>query len=247
MIDNLFSLKGKQILVTGASSGIGRATAIECSKAGAKVILLGRNIDRLSETLSQCDGEGNSLIQCDLADLDSLSEKLNNIPELDGVVHNAGVNTKYLVKNLSKEKIDGIFHINYYAPVLMTQMFLKKKILKKNASLVFISSISASLGAISNSVYASSKGAMNSFVRSLALEIAPRGMRANVIQPGMIETPILSAYAMSEELEAFKNSSPLGHPGEPIDIANGCVYLLSDASKFVTGSVFTIDGGITLR
>lgn len=242
-----FSLKGKRVLITGASSGIGRATAIECSKAGAKVILLGRNIDRLNETLSQCDGEGHSLIQCDLADLDSLSEKLNNIPELDGVVHNAGVNTKYLVKNLSKEKIDGIFHTNYYAPVLMTQMFLKKKILKKNASLVFISSISASLGAISNSVYASSKGALNSFVRSLALEIAPRGMRANVIQPGMIETPILSAYAMSEELEAFKNSSPLGHPGEPTDIANGCVYLLSDASKFVTGSVFTIDGGITLR
>lgn len=242
-----FSLKGKRVLITGASSGIGRATAIECSKAGAKVILLGRNIDRLNETLSQCDGEGHSLIQCDLADLDSLSEKLNNIPDLDGVVHNAGVNTKYLVKNLSKEKIDEIFHTNYYAPVLMTQMFLKKKILNKNASLVFISSISASLGAISNSVYASSKGAMNSFVRSLALEIAPRGMRANVIQPGMIETPILSAYAMSEELEAFKNSSPLGHPGEPIDIANGCVYLLSDASKFVTGSVFTIDGGITLR
>jgi len=247
MKDNPFSLEGKQILVTGASSGIGRATAIECSKAGAKVILLGRNIDRLNETLSQCDGEGHSLIQCDLADLDSLSEKLNKIPELDGVVHNAGVNTKYLVKNLSKEKIDGIFHTNYYAPVLMTQMFLKKKILKKNASLVFISSISASLGAISNSVYASSKGAMNSFVRSLALEIAPRGMRANVIQPGMIETPILSAYAMSEELEEFKNSCPLGHPGEPTDIANGCVYLLSEASRFVTGSIVTIDGGLTLR
>ena len=247
MSNNFFSLNNKYILITGASSGIGRATAIECSKAGAKVILLGRNIDRLNETLSQCNGEGHSIIQCDLSDLDSLSEKLNNIPELDGVVHNAGVNTKYLVKNLSKEKIDGIFHTNYYAPVLMTQLFLKKKILKKNASLVFISSISASLGAISNSVYASSKGAMNSFVRSLALEIAPRGMRANVIQPGMIETPILNAYAMSEELETFKNSSPLGHPGEPTDIANGCVYLLSDASKFVTGSVFTIDGGITLR
>ena len=126
-------------------------------------------------------------------------------------------------------------------------MFLKKKKLKKNASLVFISSISASLGAISNSVYASSKGALNSFVRSLALEIAPRGMRANVIQPGMIETPILKAYAMAEELENFKNSSPLGHPGRPEDIAYGCVYLLSDASLFVTGSVITIDGGITLR
>ena len=244
---NSFSLEGKTILVTGASSGIGRATAIECSKAGAKVILLGRSLERLNETLSNCVGEGHCIIQCDLGDLDSFSEKFSNIPALDGVVHNAGVNTKYLVKNLSKEKIDGIFHTNYYAPVLMTQLFLKKKILKKNSSLVFISSISASLGAISNSVYASSKGALNSFVRSLALEIAPRGMRANVIQPGMIETPILSAYAMSEELENFKKSSPLGHPGEPNDIAYGCVYLLSDVSKFVTGSFFTIDGGITLR
>ena len=244
---NPFSLEGKTILVTGASSGIGRATAIECSEAGAKVILLGRSVERLNETLANCVGENHCLIQCDLADLDSFSEKFSNIPELDGIVHNAGVNTKYLVKNLSKEKIDGIFHTNYYAPVLMTQMFLKKKILKKNASLVFVSSISASLGAVSNSVYASSKGALNSFVRSLALEIAPRGMRANVIQPGMIETPILSAYAMSEELEAFKNSSPLGHPGEPEDIAYGCIYLLSDASKFVTGSVMTIDGGVTLR
>ena len=244
---NPFSLEGKTILVTGASSGIGRATAIECSEAGAKVILLGRSVERLNETLANCVGENHCLIQCDLADLDSFSEKFSNIPELDGIVHNAGVNTKYLVKNLSKDKIDGIFHTNYYAPVLITQMFLKKRVLKKNASLVFVSSISASLGAISNSVYASSKGALNSFVRSLALEIAPRGMRANVIQPGMIETPILSAYAMSEELEALKNSSPLGHPGEPEDIAYGCIYLLSDASKFVTGSVMTIDGGVTLR
>lgn len=247
MIDNPFSLESKHILVTGASSGIGRSTAIECSKAGAKVILLGRNVDRLNDTRSNCFGEGHCVIQCDLSELDALPEKLIDIPELDGVVHNAGVNTKYLVKNLSKEKIDGIFHTNYYAPVLMTQMFLKKKILKKNASLVFISSISASLGAISNSVYASSKGALNSFVRSLALEIAPRGMRANVIQPGVIETPILSAYAMAEDMESFKNSSPLGHPGEPADIANSCIYLLSEASKFVTGSIFTIDGGITLR
>ena len=246
-MNNLLSLVGKTILVTGASSGIGKATAILCAKAGAKVILLGRNLERLNETLACCEGDGHTIIQYDLSNLDDLAETFKDIPELDGVVHNAGVNTKYLVKNLSKEKIDHIFHTNYYAPVLMTQLFLKKKILKKNASLVFISSISASYAAISNSVYASSKGALNSFVRSLALEIAPRGMRANVIQPGMIETPILSAYAMAEELDSFKNSSPLGHPGKPKDIAFYCVCLLSDASDFVTGSILTIDGGITLR
>ena len=246
-MSNPFSLEGKTILVTGASSGIGKATAIECSKAGAKVILLGRNLDRLNEALACCEGDGHTIIQYDLSNLDDLAETFNNIPELDGVVHNAGVNTKYLVKNLSKEKIDHIFYTNYYAPVLMTQLFLKKKKLKKNASLVFISSISSSFASVSNTVYGSSKGALNSFMRSLAMEIAPRGMRANVIQPGMIETPILSAYAMAEELDSFKNSSPLGHPGEPNDIAYGCIYLLSEASKFVTGSIITIDGGITLR
>lgn len=247
MNNSVFSLDGKTILVTGASSGIGQATAIACSKAGAKVILLGRNLERLNETLASCEGNGHSVIQYDLNNLDDLTETFNDIPELDGVVHNAGVNTKYLVKNLSKEKLDHIFHTNYYAPVLMTQLFLKKKKLKKNASLVFISSISTSFAAVSNSAYASSKGALNSFMRCLAMEIAPRGMRANVIQPGMIETPILNAYAMAEELDRFKNSSPLGHPGEPNDIAYGCVYLLSEASKFVTGSIITIDGGITLR
>lgn len=246
-MNNPFLLEGKTILVTGASSGIGRATAIECSKAGAKVVLTGRNQEKLNETLSVCEGLGHLLIRCDLSDLNALSERLTDIPELDGIVYNAGVNTKYLVKNLTQDKIDEIFHVNYYAPVLMTQMFLKKKRLKRNASIVFISSISTSFAAISNSVYASSKGALNSFMRCLAMEIASRGMRANVIQPGMIETPILKAYAMAEELTEFKNSSPLGHPGEPEDIAYGCIYLLSDASKFVTGSVMTIDGGVTLR
>ena len=246
-MNNPFSLEDKTILVTGASSGIGRATAIECSKAGARIILMGRNQERLNETLSACEGIGHLLIQCDLSDLNALSERLADIPELDGIVYNAGVNIKYLVKNLTQDKIDEIFRVNYYAPVLMTQMFLKKKRMKRNASIVFISSISTSFAAISNSLYASSKGALNSFMRCLALEIAPRGVRANVIQPGMIETPILKAYAMAEELTEFKNSSPLGHPGEPEDIAYGCIYLLSDAAKFVTGSVMTIDGGVTLR
>ena len=129
----------------------------------------------------------------------------------------------------------------------MTQLFLKNKKLAKDASIVFISSISATYASVSNSLYASSKAALNAFARCLAMEIAPRGMRANVIQPGVIETPILKAYAMTDELQDFKNSCPLGHPGEPTDIAHGCVYLLSDASKFMTGSIMTIDGGLTLK
>lgn len=244
---NPFSLEGKTILVTGASSGIGKATAIECSRQGATVLMLGRNFERLNQTLSECDGTGHSVIQFDLAEIEKIPKLLSLLPNLDGVVHNAGTNTKYLVKNINKEKIDELFYTNYYAPVLITQSLLKNKRFNKNASMVFISSISANYASVSNALYASSKAALNAFVRCLAMEIAPRGMRANIIQPGMIETPILKAYALSDELQDFKKSCPLGHPGEPSDIAHGCVYLLSDASKFTTGSIQTIDGGLTLR
>ena len=246
-MSNPFSLLGKTILVTGASSGIGKATAIECSKQGATVLLLGRNLERLTQSMKECEGTCHSIIQFDLSKIDSIPDLLGMLPELDGVVHSAGVNTKYLVKNVNREKIDELFHTNYYAPALITQFLLKNKKLSKNASMVFISSISASYASVSNALYASSKAALNAFVRCLAMEIAPRGMRANVIQPGVIETPILKAYAMTEELQDFKKSCPLGHPGDPSDIALGCVYLLSEASKFTTGSIMTIDGGLTLK
>ena len=246
-MNNPFSLEGKTIMVTGASSGIGKATAIECSNAGAKVILLGRNRDRLSQAKNECKGGDHSIIQFDLSGIDNISSLLKILPELDGIVHSAGVNTKYLVKNVNREKIDELMHTNYYAPALITQHLLKNKKLRKNASMVFISSISASYASVSNALYASSKAALNAFVRCLAMEIAPRGMRANVIQPGVIETPILKTYAMTDELQDFKNSCPLGHPGDPSDIALGCVYLLSEASKFATGTILTIDGGLTLK
>jgi len=246
-MNNPFSLEGKTILVTGASSGIGKATAIECSKQGANVLLMGRNLERLTYTLEECEGLDHSIIQFDLSDINNIPNLLGMLPDLDGVVHSAGVNTKYLVKNVNREKIDELLHTNYYAPALITQLLLKNKKLKKNASMVFISSISASYASVSNALYASSKAALNAFVRCLAMEIAPRGMRANVIQPGVIETPILQAYAMTDELQDFKNSCPLGHPGDPSDIALGCVYLLSEASKFATGTILTIDGGLTLK
>lgn len=247
MNNAIFSLEGKTILVTGASSGIGKATAIECSKQGANVLLLGRNFERLTQALEECEGTGHSIVQFNLSDIDNIPNLLGMLPDLDGVVHSAGVNTKDLVKNVNREKIDELFHTNYYAPALITQLLLKNKKFRKNASMVFISSISASYASVSNALYASSKAALNALVRCLAMEIAPRGMRANVIQPGVIETPILQAYAMTDELQDFKKSCPLGHPGEPLDIALGCVYLLSEASKFATGTILTIDGGLTLK
>lgn len=246
-MSNPFSLVNKRILVTGASSGIGKAIAIESSKLGAKLVITARNVERLDETYSMLIGSNHLKFVCDISNKEERNELISNLPLLDGVVHNAGVNTKSLVKFISEEKIDDIFKINFNSPVLMTQSLIKKKKLNKKSSLVFISSISSNYATISNTLYASSKGAINSFARSLALELASSKTRVNIIQPGVIETSILDSYTMKEELDSFIESIPLGGFGAPEDVAYGAIYLLSNASNFVTGSVITIDGGVTLR
>ena len=246
-MSNPFSLTNKRILVTGASSGIGKAIAIESSKLGAKLVITGRDVNRLDETYSKLDGSDHLKVVCDICNTEERNVLIDILPSLDGVVHNAGINTKSLVKFISKEKIDDIFNINFYAPVLITQALIKKKKLNKKSSIVFISSISTFYASISNTLYASSKGAINSFARSLALELSPSKTRVNVIQPGVIETSILESYAMKDELNSFIDSIPLGGFGGPEDVAYGAIYLLSNASKFITGSVITIDGGVTLR
>lgn len=246
-MNNPFSLEGKTILVTGASSGIGKGIAIECSKMGANLIITGRNQERLNNTMSLLNGDNHISIKADLSNVDDIGLLVNQLPNLDGVVNNAGINDKNLVKFLSKDKIDKIYNTNFYAPVLIIQSLLKSKKINKHSSLIFISSISANYASASNTLYASSKGAINSFAKSLALELSQQKIRVNVIQPGIIETPILEAYSLKEELDSFIKSCPLGILGTPEDIAYCGIYLLSDASKWVTGGVFTIDGGITLR
>ena len=169
------------------------------------------------------------------------------MPVLDGLVNSAGINDKSLVKSLNREKIDKMFETNLFGPMLLIKEILRSKRINPGASIVFISSISAQYATISNALYASSKGAVDSFIRVLALEVAHRSIRVNGIRPGVVETPLLDSYALKEELEEFKKSYPLGRIGRPEDIAYGAIYLLSDASSWVTGVVFNIDGGITLR
>lgn len=248
MNNNPFSLNNKTILITGASSGIGQAVSIECSKMGATIIATGRNKERLSDTMKSLDtSDTHRCIQADLANYNDIVSLVEELPMLDGVVFCAGVNDKSLAKMIDQVKIDKMFQTNVFSQMLLTKELVKKKKINAGASLVMISSIASTYATISNALYASSKGAIEAYMRTLALELAPRKIRVNAIRPGMVETPILGSYVMSDGLDEFKKQFPLGRFGQPEEIAYGIIYLLSDASKWTTGTLITIDGGITLR
>lgn len=247
MIDNPFSLEGKQILVTGASSGIGRGICIDTSKMGATVHLMARNEQRLNETLSQMEGEGHQVHQVDLCDKDALFAIVDSLPLLDGVVLCAGIIKTSPVKNITEEALEEIFNTNIMADIRMVSRLLKKKKLNKGASVVFISSVSTFNVKVGNSLYSATKGAVNSFAKAMALEVAKQKVRVNCIQPGFVPSSILEKHGLGEDaIQWYKERHPLGL-GKPSDIANGCIYLLSDAARWVTGSIFTIDGGYTLQ
>lgn len=245
---NPFSLEGKNILVTGASSGIGRGICIETSKMGATVHLMARNEQRLAETLSQMEGEGHQMHQVDLCDKDVLTELVDSLPSLDGVVLCAGIIKTMPVKNISEDALVEIFNTNIMADIRMVSRMLKKKKLNKGASVIFISSVSTFNVKVGNSLYSATKGAVNSFAKAMALEVSKQNMRVNCIQPGFVPSSILSSGAIEEDafLKFYAERHPLGF-GTPTDIANTCIYLLSDAARWVTGSIFTIDGGYTLQ
>ena len=243
-----FSLANKRILVTGASSGIGRATSIECSKLGAIIIATGRNRERLEQTIINLENPTNhSFLLAELTDSEDIARIVEEMPLLDGAVLSAGVNDKTLAKMINEERIEKMFSTNVFSQMLLVKELIKKKKLNAGASIVMISSIASTYATISNSLYAASKGAVESFMKVLALELAPRKIRVNAIRPGMVETPILESYALAEELDEFKKQFPMGRFGLPEEIAYGVIYFLSDASKWTTGSCLTIDGGITLR
>jgi len=248
-MNNPFTLFNKTILVTGASSGIGRSIAINCSQMGAKVIITGRNENRLQQTYIDLEGNGHEKVIADLTDLTQLKYMVVQLPKLDGVVSNAGI-VKSLITQASEPKdVDDIFKINTFAPINLIQFLLQAKKLNRNASIVFISSISGVYcGAVGGSLYGSTKAAIDGFAKALALEVALRGIRVNTINPGMIDTNIFDDTSLSKEQfdEDVKNY-PLKRYGKPGDVAYAAVYLLSDAAEWVTGSSLLIDGGYTLK
>jgi len=247
---NPFSLEGKTILVTGASSGIGRGIAIECSKMGASVVITGRNSIRLNETFKSLIGNNHIQIVADLSISEGIESLVENCPQLDGCVNNAGIPKLVTVKYIQRESLNEILAINTIAPIMLTSTLVKKKKLNKSSSVVFISSISGvCISTLGESTYSASKGAVNGFVKGAAIDLASQKIRVNSINPGLIKTDILelaNEVFSEEQIQEKLKSYPLKRIGQPEDVAYGAIYLLSDASSWVTGVNIVIDGGFTL-
>ena len=246
---NPFTLENKTILVTGASSGIGKATAIECSKLGAKVVVTGRNEERLYQTLAELEGEGHQAIVADLSSEDGVNVLVDQCPQIDGLVNNAGSTIMVPTQFISREKLMQVLEVNTVAPIMLTQQLLKKKKLGKGASVVITDSISGvKIASPGNVLYSTSKSAINGFVKNAALDLASKNIRVNAVCPGMIDTHILdNGSVTAEDVEADMKKYPLRRYGKPEEVAYAIIYFLSDASVFTTGANLVIDGGFTLQ
>ncbi|KAG4069191.1 hypothetical protein HA402_012044 [Bradysia odoriphaga] len=237
-------------MITGASSGIGRYIAVSVAKLGAKVILIGRNKERLQQTMDQLPNDGHSFYAVDLTDLEKLQDVISEIGSINGLVNSAGILALSPLKILTPRQMDQITQINYNAPVHLTRMLINSKKIESNASVVFITSVNGVFTAVKGfGAYAGAKAALNSICKVFALEYASRRIRFNTIAPGMIKTEMYAEMVktVSEENVALdKQKYPLGDYGDPEDVSNAAVYLLSDASKWVTGTSLIVDGGLTI-
>lgn len=248
---NPFSLEGKTVLVTGASSGIGRGIAVECSKMGAKVVINGRNKERLQKTFDQLEGEGHIQIVADLSKQEDIERLANEVPELNGFVNSAGIPKICPVKRIDRQTLEEIMNVNAFGPILLISQLLRKKKLQKKSSIVLIASISGvCMANTGEGPYAATKAALAGYTKTAAFELAAQGTRVNTICPGLVPTEILTLsnvmFSEDQLKETMYGRYPLKRVGTPEDIANGAIYLLSDASSWVTGINLVIDGGYTV-
>lgn len=244
---NYLNLQNKLILVTGASSGIGAQTAVELSQYGAKLAITGRDVDKLNDTFNKLEGTGHVLFQGDLTIHDDLNQLIENSLKLDGVVHCAGVIKPFPIKYITQKQITEMFQINFEAAVKLTSGLLKSNKINKASSIVFMSSVSSKFSHKGGALYSASKAAINAFSKSVAIEFAAKKIRSNVINAAMVKTPIFDQAQIavtSEVMDQHEKDYPLGF-GETSDVANGILFLLSDASRWITGTVLTMDGGLT--
>lgn len=244
---NPYSLEGKTILITGAASGIGKETAIESSKMGAKIVAVDLNADGLNALAPQLEGEGHLTFDGNLCNDEFLKLLAENAPVLNGVFLCAGVSDTTLVKFLTEEKIDRVFNINVKAPVMMLKYLLKKKKVADGGSLVWMSSYGAEKVEPGLGIYAASKSAVNGFMRAYAKELIGKKIRSNSIMPMMIKTELISTLTTISEEDWKKQEAmyPLGF-GAPQDVARVAMFLFSDASRWITGTQFRMGGGSDL-
>lgn len=246
---NPFSLKGKTILITGGAGGIGSEVARVCSKMGARIILTDIREEALEVALSSLttvDAGEHLAIKSDLTNAEELNNLVGQLPEINGFVCNAGVMKLVLTQFITEEELSRIQRINLNAPILLTKALLKKKKIKKGGSIVFTASAAGVYRvSIGNGIYATTKCGIDAFMRTVALEYGPKGIRCNSVNPGMVETSLIGGFTEEEKAKEMQNY-PLRRFAKPEDIALGIAYLLSDASSFVTGTALKIDGGMTL-
>lgn len=243
---NAFDLTGKSVLITGASSGLGRQTAITASEYGAKVIITGRNATRLDETYRSLKGEGHQQVLADLTVQANIDRLVSVLPMLDGLVHSTGISELAPARFITEEIIARTFRISFDASVLLTAGILaKKKLAKGNSSIVFISSISTRYPFVGGAMYISAKAALEAYARVLALELANRGTRVNCIAPAFVRTPMLDETAENfsrEAVDKIEERQILGL-GDPEDVANTIVFFLADASKWISATNLILGGG----
>ena len=248
---NPYALNGKVILITGAAGGIGKTTAIECSRLGASLILTDINEEGLKETLSSLDVVSNQehrYYKVDLTEEQEIASLVENIPDLDGCVCNAGVMKLTLTQFITIAEIERVQRINLIAPMLLTKYLVKRKKVKRGTSIVFTASAGGVFRvSVGNGIYATTKCGIDAFMRTVALELGPKGIRCNSVNPGMVETNLVRNGQFSEEDHQKElQNYPLGRYGQPLDVALAIIYLLSNASSWVTGTALKIDGGMTL-
>lgn len=238
------------ILITGASSGIGRSIAIELSKNGYKCILLGRSQEKLKMTLEMLSGQDHLSFHGDINDNDFKNHVVDNIPILSGLIHAAGIIKLAPFKFIKKSDFYSIMETNCFSPFFLSQAILSKKKISDFSSIVFISSISGPIiGSKGNLMYSTSKSALNGMVKTLALELAHRKIRVNAISAGMIMSEMWTDHdnAISlEQLQADSLKYPLGY-GKPSDLAFLVKFLISNESGWITGSTIVADGGFTIQ